>query len=60
MAELFAPQQLGTVPEENWREWGDAMSGIGYFMSSGVPDTHNFESWQQWAELLVGVMDIEP
>ena len=29
-AELFAPQQLGTLPEDRWREWGDAVAGIGY------------------------------
>jgi hypothetical protein len=60
MAELFAAQQLGTVPEDRWKEWGDAMAGIGYFMSSGVPDTRTFERWEDWAASLVGIMDIKP
>jgi hypothetical protein len=60
MADLFAAQQLGTVPEDRWREWGDGMAGIGYFMSSGVPDTRSFERWEDWAASLVGIMDIKP
>lgn len=58
MNELFAQQQLGTVPEDRWREWGDGMAGIGYFMSSGVPDTRLFERWEDWAVSLVGIMSI--
>jgi hypothetical protein len=58
MAELFASNQLGTLPEDQWREWGDAVSGIGYFMASGIADTRNFETWQDWATHLVGSMVI--
>lgn len=58
MDELFSQQQLGTVPEDRWREWGDGMAGIGYFMSSGVPDTRLFERWEDWAASLVGIMSI--
>jgi hypothetical protein len=60
MAELFAPQQLGTVTEDRWREWADAMAGNGYFMSSNIPDTRNFDNWQDWAASLVGIMSIQP
>lgn len=59
MAELFAVQELGTVPEERWRDWVDGMTGIGYFLNSGVPDSRGFETWQDWAQRLVGIMDIE-
>lgn len=58
MAELFAAQELGTVPEERWRDWVDGMTGIGYFVNSGVPDSRGFETWQDWAQRLVGIMDI--
>ena len=58
MAELFGAQQLGTLPEEMWKDWADGMSGIGYFNNSGVPDTRNFNNWQDWAEQLVGIMSI--
>jgi hypothetical protein len=58
MAELFAPNQLGFVPEENWRDWVDGLNGIGYFVQSGVPDHRGFETWNEWAESMVGIMDI--
>lgn len=60
MDELFSAQQLGTLPETQWRDWGNAIAGIGYFMSSGVPDTRLFERWEDWAMSLVGIMDIKP
>lgn len=47
MSELFAANQLGTVPEDKWRDWADALSGIGRF--PGVPDSRGFETWQEWA-----------
>lgn len=58
MAELFAAQQLGTVPEERWKDWADGMQGIGYFVNSGVPDSRMFDNWRPWAEQLVGIMTI--
>ena len=59
-AELFAPQQLGTMPEDRWREWADGMAGIGYFMNSNVPDSRSFADWSDWAASLVGIMSINP
>jgi hypothetical protein len=47
MAELFAANQLGTVPESQWTVWADALSGIGRF--PGVPDSRGFGTWQDWA-----------
>lgn len=60
MAELFAPQQLGVVPEDKWRDWVDGINGIGYFVQSGVPDHRNFASWEDWAKALCGIMTITP
>lgn len=59
MAELFAPNDLGYVPEENWRQWVDGMNGIGYFAQSGIPDQRLFATWQEWAEQMVGVMNLQ-
>ena len=56
--EQFAPQQLGHVPEAQWKEWVDGMTGIGYFTSFGVPDSRGFESWQDWAQQFVGIMSM--
>lgn len=58
MAELFAPNQLGYVEEENWRQWADGLSGIGYFSESGIPSHHGFEHWYQWAEQLAGILSV--
>ena len=58
MAELFAPNQLGYVPEENWRDWVDGLNGIGFFVQSGVPDHRGFETWDQWAMQMVGIMNL--
>jgi len=58
MAELFAGQQLGTVPEERWKDWANGMQGIGYFVQSGVPDSRGFDDWRDWAQSLTGIMSI--
>ena len=60
MAELFAPNDLGYVPEERWREWVDGMNGIGYFVQSNIPDHRMFANWYEWAEQLVGIMSLDP
>jgi hypothetical protein len=59
MNELFAGNQLGTVPEREWRSWVDALVGIGYFSNSNVPDSKSYLSWQAWAENMVGIMSLE-
>ena len=58
MAELFASNQIGTVPEERWRDWVDGLNGIGLFGQSAIPDQRMFSTWQEWAEQMVGIMDI--
>ena len=58
MEELFAANQLGNVPEEKWREWVDGMNGIGFFVQSGIPDHRPFETWQDWAASMVGIMNL--
>jgi len=58
MAGLFASNQLGTVPEDKWRDWVDGMNGIGYFVQNGLPDHRGFENWQDWASELCGFMNI--
>ena len=54
MSELFAANQLGTVPEERWPQWADAVAGIGRF--PGVPDSRGFSDWQSWAFALNNAM----
>jgi hypothetical protein len=58
MAELFSSNDIGTVDEENWRDWVDGINGIGLFGQSGVPDQRMFDTWQDWAEQMVGIMNL--
>jgi len=58
MAELFAPNQVGYVPEEKWRDWVNGLNGIGYFVESGIPDSRGFETWQDWASQMSGIMSV--
>ena len=60
MAELFASQQLGTAPEEKWREWASGMASIGYFNSSGIPDPRGFRTWKEWAVRVVDALSVQP
>lgn len=59
MAELFAANQLGTLPEDRWRDWANMMAMTGNFTRSGVPDSRGFDTWQAWAEQLVGIINVE-
>jgi hypothetical protein len=59
MAELFSANQLGTVEEENWRQWVDGMNGIGYFVQSNIPDHRGFSDWQDWAKQVAGIMVVK-
>lgn len=58
MAELFSASDIGTVPEGDWRTWADGISNIGYFGQSGIPDSRGFDTWQDWAEQMVGIMSL--
>ena len=60
MEEQFASNQLGHVPEAEWRTWVDGMNGIGYFVQSGIPDHRPYEHWQEWAKAMAGIMSISP
>lgn len=57
-AELFAQQELGTVPEDQWTQWVDALVGVGLFQNSGVADSRGFDTWQDWANHLLGTMSL--
>jgi hypothetical protein len=59
MEELFAPQQIGNVPEENWRQWVDGINGIGYFTQSAIPDHRTYVDWQDWAMAMCGIMALQ-
>jgi len=58
MSELFASQQLGIAPEEDWQQWADGMAGISNFMADGIPDSRGFDDWRDWASALVGIVNV--
>ena len=58
MAELFASNQLGFLPEEKWRDYADGMQGIGYFVQNGIPEHRNYSDWRSWANDLAGIMNV--
>jgi len=60
MEEQFAPNQLGHVTEDKWRQWVDGMNGIGYFAQSGIPDHRGYNDWREWAKAMVGIMSVDP
>jgi hypothetical protein len=60
MEEQFAPNQLGHVTEDKWRQWVDGMNGIGYFVQSGIPDHRLYKDWREWAKAMVGIMSVDP
>lgn len=60
MEEQFAPNQLGHVPEEKWKEWVSGINGIGYFVESGIPDSSGYSDWRDWAMNMVGIMSVVP
>lgn len=58
MVELFAPQQLKSYEEKDWREFANSMNGIAYFVQSGIPDSRGFDTWQDWAQHLTGILSV--
>jgi hypothetical protein len=60
MDELFSANQLGTVPEERWKDWAAGLNGIGYFAQNDIPDPRSYTDWRIWAQNLVGIMNVYP
>lgn len=58
MEELFAPNQIGNVTEEDWRTWVDGLNGIGFFAQSAIPGHEYYEDWQSWAQAMCGIMNV--
>lgn len=58
MAELFASNDLGYVPEERWIDWVDGMNGIGFFAESAIPDARAYSDWKDWAKAMCGIMNL--
>jgi hypothetical protein len=58
MVELYAAQQLEIpTPLTDWKLWGNGIKAIDVFTNEAIPDTDQFDNWQDWAEALVNAVN---
>jgi hypothetical protein len=58
MVELYAAQQLEIpTPLTDWKLWGNGLKAIDVFTNEAIPDTDQFDDWQEWAEALVNAVN---
>ncbi len=46
--------------EDNWREWGNRVVGETSFIKHNAPRTEGFETAEEWAQAVCGVMANHP
>jgi hypothetical protein len=58
MVELYAAQQL-EIPtaDTDWKLWGNGIKAIDVFTNEAVPDTDDFDEWEDWASALLGTVN---
>jgi len=61
MCELYAAQQL-SIPnsDTDWKLWGNSLKAIDPFTNEAIPDTTAYDSWDTWAQALVGAINPRP
>jgi len=54
MCEQYAANQL-EIPNENtdWKMWGNGIKAIDVFTNEAIPNTDDYEEWQDWVEALL-------
>lgn len=58
MVELYAAQQLEIpTPLTDWKVWGNGIKAIDVFTNEAIPDTDQFDDWQEWAQALVNAVN---
>lgn len=58
MCEQYAANQLSIpTPDTDWRLWGNGLKAIDVFTNEAIPDTDNYENWDQWAEALLAAIN---
>ena len=58
MCEQYAANQLSIpTPDTDWRLWGNGLKAIDVFTNEAIPDTDNYENWNQWAEALLAAIN---
>lgn len=58
MVELYAAQQL-EIPtaQTDWKKWGNGIKAIDVFTNEGIPNTDEYDNWQDWAAALVNAIN---
>lgn len=58
MVELYAAQQL-EIPtaQTDWKKWGNGAKAIDVFTNEGIPNTDEYDNWQDWAAALVNAVN---
>lgn len=46
--------------EDNWRAWGNRVAGEPSFIRNNAPRTEGFETAEEWAQSVCGVMANHP
>lgn len=57
MLHYFGQEPLPYVPEDSWRDFGQAMLSLSTFSSYNIPDPSAFDSWQDWVTITVAVVN---
>lgn len=57
MLHYFGEEPLPYVEEENWKEFALSMSGLTTFSAYGFPDPEEVETWQQWVNQIITIVN---
>lgn len=59
ICEQYAAQSI-QIPSEttDWKLWADGLKAIDVFTNEGIPSTHGFDNWQDWAMAVVGAVNV--
>ena len=58
MCEQYAANQLEIPSEQtDWKLWGNGLKAIDIFTNEAVPNTDDYENWDQWAEALLAAIN---
>lgn len=58
MAEQYAVNHLEIPsPFTDWKLWGNGLKAIDVFTNEAIPNTDNYDDWQDWAQALLGAIN---
>ena len=58
MCEQYAANQLEIPSEQtDWKLWGNGLKAIDIFTNEAIPNTDDYENWDQWAEALLAAIN---